>query len=226
MDRKARYDEKLLMILDRASSLIARKGYHNTSIRDVAAETGVSPAGLYYYFESKDELLHLILDSCFSPLMERMRNEVAVIEDPAVRLRTLIRTHLDHFKDNGEEMRVLVHEWRSASGAYGSKIRDLMREYVEVATRLFRELFPEKDAQQLRASVFGLFGMLSWVDRWYRPGRDLPLDLLANEFASIVLQGVPARGKGRRDPDRSKETSDGEWSEKSSTSSILSGPGF
>jgi AcrR family transcriptional regulator len=226
LGRKTKYDEKLVLILGKASSVMARKGYHNTSIRDVAAETGVSPAGLYYYFESKEELLNLILGSCFKPLIQRIRNEVSEIEDPAARLRALIRTHLDHFKDNETEMRVLVHEFRAVSGSYGSKIRGMMREYVDVAVQTLSQIFPEKDAQELRARAFGLFGMLSWVDQWYRPGKDLPLELLADEFGSIFLDGPADAGRARERAEAKKEKKDGDWSKSGAGPSILSGPGF
>jgi AcrR family transcriptional regulator len=215
LDRKKKYDEKLLMILDSACGIFAKKGYHNASVRDVAAATGVSPAGLYYYFQSKEDLLRLILETSLSSLMDRIRDEVVGIEDPAIRLRAIIRAHLAHFEKNGKEMRVLVHEWEALSGVLGKGIRDLMREYARVVSLTLQELSPQKTRLELRAATFGLFGMLTWVDQWYRPGRDLPLDLLAEEFAGIflggVLSGTPATP---------------EWSKKNSASSMLSGPGF
>ena len=75
--------------------------------------------------------------------------------------------------------------------------------------------------------LFGLFGMLTWVDQWYRPGKDLSLDLLAQQFSSIFLgefvaadpAGTGASPSGESDPAR-------HWSQESSASSILSGPGF
>ncbi len=227
MDRKKKYDEKLLLILDSASGIFAKKGYHNASIRDVAAATGVSPAGLYYYFESKEELLRLILETCFSTLMETIRGEVVGIEDPALRLRAIIRAHLAHFETNGKEMRVLVHEWEALSGPFGEEIRSLMREYVKVVTQTFKDLTPEKTANELRAATFGLFGMLTWVDQWYRPGRDLPLDLLADQFTGIFLGGLLSGPRTDPKPKTSEaEEPAREWSKKNSTSSILSGPGF
>ena len=225
--RKTKYDEKLLLILDSACEIFADKGYHNASVRDVAAATDVSPAGLYYYFRSKEELLHLILEACLSSLADRIRDEIQGVEDPTARLRIIIGTHLDHFKNNGKEMRVLVHEWEALSGPFGQGIRNLMREYAQIVMGTLKDLSPEISEQELRAAAFGLFGMLTWVDQWYRPERDLPLDLLAERFADIFLGGFMA--------DRRLEAASGanngkaptqEWSKKRSPPSILSGPGF
>ena len=227
MKQKKKYDEKLLRILDSACRIFAEKGYHNASVRDVAAATGVSPAGLYYYFQSKEELLHLILETSLASLIQRVEGELAQVKDPAVRLRTILRAHLDQFKNNGEEMRVLVREWAALSGGFGKRIRSLMRQYVRILMDTLRELAPDKNLQQLRAATFGLFGRLTWVDQWYRPDQDLPLDLLADEFAAMGMGdfissgGRKAPGSGSGDSDTARE-----WSRKESATSILSGPGF
>lgn len=227
LEEKGRYDKKLLLILEGASRIFAEKGYHNASIRDIAAATGVSPAGLYYYFSSKEELLHLIIENSLSSLVARIREEVADIPDPGVRLRTIIKIHLEQFQNSGQEMRVLVREWGSLSGAFGVEIRGLMRQLVRIATRTLSELAPEKGPKELRSAAFGLFGMLTWVHQWYRPGRDLPLELLADEFSSIFLGGI----QSHVDPSLGAKTTEGkdttlEWSKQNSASSILSGPGF
>ncbi len=227
MNRKKKYDQKLLLILDRACGVFAQKGYHNASVRDVAAATNVSPAGLYYYFQSKEELLRLILESCLSSLMDRIRKDVVGIKDPAIRLRAIVRAHLSHFEKNGKEMRVLVREWGALPEPFGDEIRELMREYAGVVIRTFRELSPDRSLQELRAATFGLFGMLSWVDQWHRPGLDLPLDLLAEQFAEIVHGGfVSDHQPGARSKANLAEEPTQAWSERNSTSSIMSGPGF
>lgn len=223
MKRRKKYDQKLVMILDRASGVFAEKGYHNTSVRDVAAATGVSPAGLYYYFQSKEELLHLILESCLTSLLDRIHLQIDGIEDPSVRLRTIIKTHLDHLRKNGNEMRVLVHEWESLSGSFSEEVRGFMREYLRVVVGTFQDLFPEKDMKELRANAFGLFGMLSWVDQWYRPDRDLPLDLLAEQFSGIFLGGRLQQREGGEGPG---EKPTPEWSKRTAPPSLMSGPGF
>jgi AcrR family transcriptional regulator len=227
MEQKKKSDEKLSLILDHASRIFAEKGYHAASVRDVATATGVSPAGLYYYFQSKEELLHLILDGCLSGLVSRIRDDAAEIKNPAGRLKAIIRTHLDQFRSSRPEMRVLVREWDVLSGPFGKEIRKLMRDYTQIVIRTFKELSPGKSSQELRAAAFGLFGMLTWVDQWYRPQKDLSVDLLADEFTSIFLGHFltgSAGGAGGVDP--GQDGSSGDWSRKNSTSSILSGPGF
>jgi hypothetical protein len=102
-----------------------------------------------------------------------------------------------------------------------------MRKYLGIVTQTLGEIAPGKDPRELRSAAFGLFGMLTWVHQWYRPGKDLPLEFLANEFSSIFLEGI----QPQVDPSiRAGTVPDGEttleWSKQVSSSSILSGPGF
>ena len=79
----SRYDQKLEFILRTSARVFASEGYHSTSMRDIARETGVSLAGLYYYCRSKEELLFLIQDNCFARVMERLLAQLESARDPA-----------------------------------------------------------------------------------------------------------------------------------------------
>jgi hypothetical protein len=69
--------------------------------------------------------------------------------------------------------------------------------------------------------------MLTWVDQWHKPDRDLPLDLLADQFSAIFLGGfVPRSGDATSKPESNGNDTSQEWTEKNSTPSMLSGPGF
>jgi AcrR family transcriptional regulator len=227
LERQKRYDEKLVRILDGACRVFAEKGYHDASIRDVATETGVSPAGLYYYFKSKEELLFLILEARLTSLMERLQEDALSIQDPAERLKRIVACHMAHVHRYREGMTVLVREWQTLSGTFGKDIRRLMREYVEELIQTLKEISPRRSRKELRAAAFGLFGMLNWVDQWHRPDRDLPLDVLADRFSEILLRGVAADTSPPLPAKDSQEAATAsDWSKKSTKSSILSGPGF
>jgi len=229
LNRRARYDEKLVGILECACQIFADKGYHHASVRDVAAATGLSPAGLYYYFRTKEELLFLIMQTCLVSLLERIRARTSRVDDPALRIRIIARTHLAHVERRGKQMRVLVREWESLEGDFRAEIRRHMRSYLNLVIRALKEISPQKRPAELRAAAFALFGMLTWVDQWYHPDRDLPMDLLADSFSGILLEGFRT---GTFTPSRSAHTGEAErlltaaWSRKSAASSILAGPGF
>ena len=97
-----KYDQKLVHVLKTSAAIFAEKGYHSTSIRDIARATRMSLSGLYYYFNSKEELLFLIQDYCFSTVLEDCRRLLAGVDDPVRRLKLLIENHLNYFVQQHE----------------------------------------------------------------------------------------------------------------------------
>jgi AcrR family transcriptional regulator len=186
-DRRT-YDEKLESILRTAAEIFAEKGYHQASIRDIARATRVSLSGLYYYFQSKEELLFFVQDHAFGTLLDNLERLLEGVEDPNRRLRLLIENHLRFFVANMAEMKVLSHEADSLTGEFRTRVNAMKRQLTEIAMQILRDLSPAKDLD-LRVSTFSLFGMMNWLYNWYRPGRDVPVDRLADEMSRLFLGG-------------------------------------
>lgn len=194
MADRASYDEKLGRIMVEAAAVFAEKGYHNASIRDIAAATEVSLSGLYYYFKSKEELLFLIQHHCFDTILQRVEEGLTDEADPERRLRIVIRTHLGFFVNNMQEMKVLSHEADGLSGRYHRQVTEQKRRYAEVVEGILEELRPPESEVDLRTATFSLFGMMNWIYTWYRPERDVEVDELAEDMAHIFLSGFLSRG--------------------------------
>jgi len=193
------YDEKLKEILKRAAKIFAEKGFHHTSIRDIARATGMSLAGLYYYFRTKEELLFLIQEHCFLTLLQRWERGVSQDADARVRIRAFAENHLSFFLHNMHEMKVMAHEDESLTGEFDEKILVLKRRYVKILMDLIGEVQGRESGRviDLRAATFSLFGMMNWIYTWYHPERDLPLPQLIEQMLRIyffgILQGAEAR---------------------------------
>lgn len=225
-ERQERYDEKLVQILQSACRIFAEKGYHHASVRDVASATGVSPAGLYYYFRSKEELLFLILDHCLRDLLTEIRGGPGVLPDPESRLREIIRAHLRFFSENRPEMRVLAQEWESLGGVFREQILGLQREYAATVLRILRRIKPQTPRRELRASAMALFGMLTWTYQWHVQERDLSPDDLAAHYARIFLEGFSAPADAGEEGNTTLLAREPAREEEGLNPSILSGPAF
>jgi TetR/AcrR family transcriptional regulator, cholesterol catabolism regulator len=187
------YDAKLESILRTAARVFAEKGYHQASIRDIARATGVSLSGLYYYFESKEELLFLIQDHAFGTLSQNLEQLLAGESDPHRRLRLLIENHLRYFLANMAEMKVLSHEADSLTGEYRTRVDARKRGLTRIATAILHELRPEPEVD-MRVATFALFGMMNWLYNWYKPGRDVPVERLARDISRLYLRGFLGSG--------------------------------
>ncbi|HEX8090525.1 MAG TPA: TetR/AcrR family transcriptional regulator [Blastocatellia bacterium] len=178
-------------MLKTSAAIFAEKGYHSTSIRDIARATKMSLSGLYYYFKSKDELLFLIQDYCFSTVIDDCRRLLAGVDDPVHRLKLLIENHLNYFVNNMNEMKVLSHEANSISGDFLKKVNSKKRQYVDLAMGLLEEIARKYGVKGIdtRVATFSLFGMMNWIYNWYNPRKDVDVAGLSKNITRIFLSG-------------------------------------
>jgi AcrR family transcriptional regulator len=188
------YDDKLAHIMRTAAAVFAEQGYERATVREISRATGVSLAGLYHYFRSKEELLFLIQDHCFATVVENLERRLAGTAEPDRRLRILVDNHLRFFAENMKEMKVLSHEADALTGDYRRQVNARKRAYVELCVEMLRELRPDVDDAHARAAAFSLFGMMNWIYNWYQPGRDLALAELADQMSQLFLRGYVAGG--------------------------------
>jgi AcrR family transcriptional regulator len=190
------YDEKLQLILKTSAKIFAEKGFHHTSVRDIARATKMSLSGLYYYFTTKEELLYLIQERCFVTLLQRWEEAADPQMDVRARIRAFAENHLSFFLHNMPEMKVMAHEDESLTGDFQDKILVLKRRYVKVIMDLIGELQAQDGgkAVDLRVATFALFGMMNWIYTWYQPKRDLPFPQLIEQMLRIYFFGLLKAG--------------------------------
>ena len=102
----AHRDEKLQEILQHSARIFAEKGFDGTSIRDISRATGMSLAGLYYYFRTKEELLCLIQERSLVTLLENARKIRAFRKTPREKLALFVRNHLGFFLHNMDTLKI------------------------------------------------------------------------------------------------------------------------
>jgi AcrR family transcriptional regulator len=185
-------EAKLQHILLHAAQTFAEEGFEGTSMRDISRVTGVSLAGLYYYFESKQKLLYIIQYNTFNFIMQRLQARLHALDDPVARLWAFVQNHIEYFLSHPSEMKVLAHEEEALDPPFRDEVAAIKRRYYTLA----RELFDRVAAEGLtpgippRVAVLSLFGMMNWVYKWHNPEIDPGAEELTNGIVSIFLNGV------------------------------------
>src|ERR1700720_4517560 len=95
-----RFDRQLGRILEHATEVFCDKGYEGASMRDLSRATGMSLAGMYHYFGSKERLLYLIQKHTFSTILTQLRDRLSQSTDPEQAIRTFIGNHLEYFLEH------------------------------------------------------------------------------------------------------------------------------
>lgn len=185
------YDQRLDDLLSNAAKVFAERGYHPTSMRDLSKETGVSLSGLYYYVDSKEELLFLIQQRSFGQVLDAAREALAEVSRPIDRLGAFIESHLDFFASHMSEMKVLSHESGSLTGDFLAKVNDQKRQYTLLLMDILEELEHSNGPAHLsrRVAAYSLFGMMNWIYNWYNPLGDIDIRVLAQNMTRLFLGG-------------------------------------
>src|SRR5262249_32778302 len=195
----SRYDRRLAEILTHATHVFCKKGYEGASMRDLSRASGMSLAGMYYYFESKERLLFLIQKHTFSTIVQRLKERVEDVTDAEQRVRIFILNHLEYFLANQQGMKVLSHEADALKNGFASELAAIKREYYRICVGMLDELKRERGLQfSTRIAVLSLFGMMNWIYTWHNPRVDADARSIANEMGDIFLRGVMTT-KGRRE---------------------------
>ncbi|MEA3350701.1 MAG: TetR/AcrR family transcriptional regulator [Chloroflexota bacterium] len=182
-------------ILDAAAKIFGQKGYHGTSMQDIADAVGLKKASLYYHISSKQEILLALLDQALDLLIEQIQAATNHDSAPPEKLQRAMRTYLQILADNSELAAVLLIEHRSLSPELHSR-HIPRRDRFE---RLWRDLIQEgvdtgafhcvDTAQATRA----LLGLMNWTITWYHPEGVLSPTEISDQFAGIMLNGLLTR---------------------------------
>jgi TetR/AcrR family transcriptional regulator, cholesterol catabolism regulator len=173
-----------------AARLFAEKGYHGTSVGDLAQALGVQKGSLYAHIGGKQELLYEAMREgadAFHHGLDEIPEALAVTE----RIRLALRAHLATVADQLDVATIFVQEWRNLEGEHREEILAERRRYEDRIRTLFRE---GRELGELRSdldeSVAALLFLsaANWAYTWLRPGADT--DDLADRFYALLVDGM------------------------------------
>jgi AcrR family transcriptional regulator len=173
-----------------AARLFAEKGYHGTSIGDLAQAMGVQKGSLYAHIESKQDLLYETMRdgaAAFHAALDAIPEGLPATE----KLRLALRGHLRVVADQLDVATVFVREWRYLEGERRGEILAERRRYEERIRELLRE---GRELSELRsdldesAAALLLLSAANWAYTWLQPGRDTAE--LADRFYALLINGM------------------------------------
>lgn len=186
-------------IVDIAARLFAERGYHATSINDLAQAAGLQRGGLYHYIGSKENVLFAIHERFIEPLLHQARAIEARDEAPEQALRSLAHALMHDIAEYRDQVTVFLHEWRTVTASDDDerviRVRRARSEFEDVIARTLHR-GQEQGAFQIgvpRLAVLGFLGMLNYTYQWYRPGAEFDPDAVAEAFCDFFVDGIRTR---------------------------------
>jgi AcrR family transcriptional regulator len=176
-----------------ATKVFYAKGYEAASLQEIADEVGIKKASFFYYFSSKEDLLHAVLASIIRQGMENIRTVLEPDEDPLTRLWGLVRAHIDWLCSNLIETAVFLHERKMIPVTRRREI--LEDDYAYQAA--FIETIREGQLTGLilssidpKLAALSILGSINWTYTWFRPGMSLNPDLIGTQFATMTINSI------------------------------------
>ncbi len=182
-------------ILARAAELFYEKGYHATTIEDVAREVGMLKGSLYYYIRSKEDLLYELLLGIIVKGVEHASKAIEGVSDPTERLEKAVEAQIEHIIQNQTYVGLFLHEFNTLNGKRQKRIQEEMVKYQKIFVDAIREgqrqgQFVEADTLLLTDAILG---MTNWIYRWYPGTRNPNLDSVKETFISFIMNGIKKR---------------------------------
>ena len=190
---RSRRDELLAI----AADLFAQRGFKNTTVRDIADAAGILSGSLYHHFDSKESMVDEILSSFQTELFKKYDEILGSGLDARAKVEAVVRVSFEAIDQHHAEVAIFQNDsaylmeferfgyLREHNTRFREMWLDLLREGVESGV-----LRPDVDAEL----VFRFIRDTVWVAvRWYRPGGELSADQVADQYLSILLDGIAAR---------------------------------
>lgn len=186
-------DERWRELLKAAAQVFAKKGYKSTSLQDLADEIGILKGSLYYYIDSKEDLLYELVHGILDGGIANLRSIASGGGDALTRLKGVITTHVEYLIENLAETTVFLHDIKHLSKERRETLA--IDEYEQIIIRLIEEGQAEgtvRDDIDPRLIGMGVLGMVNWIYRWYRPGNGVTPHSLGTFYAEMVGAGIHA----------------------------------
>jgi TetR/AcrR family transcriptional regulator, cholesterol catabolism regulator len=175
-----------------AAQLFVERGVESTSLSDIAKALNITKAALYYYFESKQELLYRIVELGLDNVKNEVLDPARDIKDPEERLRFIILNHAQLAAEGNHAVIIVSHEMNSLSFTQREAVLQRRREYFEFVRDTLVEI--QADAKlnpvDLTTATFTLFGMILWLSRWYRSSGKLSVEKVCRDVCDMALKGL------------------------------------
>lgn len=189
---KTKSNTRLDEVLRSAANIFFAKGFHATSIEDVARDVGMLKGSLYYYIKSKDDLLFQLLLAGIEDGDAFIATQIDVNADPLEQLERAIRAQIDYIIEHKVHFGLFLHEFDSLSGKRQHKLTSVMSRY----NNRFVELVKRGQQQGKLIDgepwivVNGILGMCNWLYRWYDTDHVSDPEQVKQIFLKMLMHGL------------------------------------
>lgn len=191
-ERKSR-QERWAELLEVATQVFYEKGYEAASLQEIADRIGMLKGSLYYYIQSKEDLLFEVIDAVHR---EGLAVVTALAQGPAgplERLANVIEGHVAHTCRNLIPTAVFLHELSALPPDRRRQVLGDKHSYQGVFRSLIEEAKASGEVREdvdPRLAALSILGSTNWVYRWFRPGGAFSIQQIASQLTDMAIRGI------------------------------------
>jgi AcrR family transcriptional regulator len=190
--RSSKKSSRQAEVTQAAIEIFWQKGYRAASIQDVADRVGVLKGSLYYYIDSKEDLLWRIIEDVHKEWSEILQKANGMDAPPVDQIHAFIKLHVEWYLVNLKEVSVFFREWQHLTGERLKTVRTRRRRYEEVIRDLIEAAQRDRDGDvspslDVHYAARYVLAAVNAVPDWYKPtGSDSPADV-ASAYADMTV---------------------------------------
>ena len=190
------YEQRREFIIEQAARLFAARGFHGTSIADLAAACQTSKSLIYHYYPSKEDILDAVMSSHIDQLGGAADEIMASALPARERLAAFTRTFLRLYVGAADRQKVLLNELANLPEEKRARVVADQRRLIALVEDVLAQLDPPlaENPVRRRAAAMLFFGMINWTHTWFNPAGPLSADDLSEMSSRLLLDGIAGLG--------------------------------
>lgn len=181
-------------ILHAALRAFREKGYHATTLEDIARRLGIRKTALYHYFPDKEAILYECHRDSLLEVSRLVRDARRRFATPTERLGYVIREHVRVMTDTLEGS-PLAFEVTALSPQHQRRVIALRDAYEQDLRQIVEDGLRQGEFQPVdpKVAAFAILGAINWIARWYRPDGPIHAPELGEQFSAHLVGGLTCR---------------------------------
>jgi TetR/AcrR family transcriptional regulator len=179
------------VIFEAAIKSFSRRGYHKTTMDEIAETAGVAKGTLYYHFKSKEEIFTFIIDEGVKVIENEIKDRTDYLDNPVDRLRMVCQVQLELVIKYLEFFKTVFSQiWGDEERQ--NQLRGVVVRYYKLIEGYIREAADEGIVAKTNIEIiaFNFFGVMSSTVAYSLMHRDMDVDELIDTLLEFIMRGI------------------------------------
>jgi AcrR family transcriptional regulator len=173
-----------------AARLFATKGYHATTLDEIAGELDITKPALYYHIRDKEDILREIVNRIMEP-MEAASKVGRSSLSPREKIKEIVKILVKFAAERKETTLIAFEEVKILPKRTSDAVKRRQKEVEQSLQDVLREGVDSGDFEvnDTKVASFAILGATNWVYRWYQPRGKLTPEIIAEQFINFLESG-------------------------------------